>query len=143
MYIYAGCTRNYRKSVLQLCRSVWWRLRDLQYIFALIYMERAVYDIYIIHIGGLKAGSDIFFHGSGRKKNRIRSSLVNGIFKYTYIMHKKYLIFIYTKYIFWRVNGIYFSNSCNLQLMDSLSLFKKCMYISQFTIIGWWGNIGV
>ena len=35
--IYTGCLRNYRKAILQLRTSVLGRLRDLQYIFAVIY----------------------------------------------------------------------------------------------------------
>ena len=32
-----GCLRNYCKSILQLCTSVFGRLRDLQYIFVVTY----------------------------------------------------------------------------------------------------------
>ena len=37
-------------------------------------------------------------------------------------------IYIYTKYIYGRANGIYITKSCNLQPMDSLSLFMCSEY---------------
>ena len=55
----------------------------------------------------------------------------NGICKYIYIHNslKNYLIYIYTKYIYRRSNGIYIPKSSNLQHMNSLSLFYYLPFI--------------
>ena len=45
------------------------------------------------------------------------------------------MFFIYTKYIFRQANGIYIPKSCNLQLMDSLSLFVQTSIVSKLVLV--------